>query len=329
MTATGLRPAVIVHGALDASRPDERDTLQQVDEIAGALQRLGHQVEIVALGLDLSPLARVPRSALVFNMVEAIGGDGRLLHLPAAVMEHFNLTFTGSPAMALALTTDKVLTKRALAACGLAVPETIEAGSPTRKGERYIVKPLAEDASFGLDADSVVAAEDVAAEIARRAKRFGGRWFAERYIEGREINVSIVEDGDGLPKVLPPAEIEFVGYAPDRPRIVDYEAKWLEESHAYANTPRRFIDRTAEAALIDELEHACMVAWRTLGLAGYARVDFRVDAAGKCYILEANANPCLARDTGFAAAVTEAGLEFDDAIRLIAAAAERRSAMLK
>lgn len=329
MTATGLRPAMIVHGALDATRPDERDTLQQVDEIAAALHRLGHEVGIVALGLDLTPLARVPRSALVFNMVEALLGDGRLLHLPAAIMEHYGLTFTGSPSLALALTTDKVASKRALAACGLAVPETIEAGSPTRKGERYIVKPLAEDASFGLDAGSVVAAEDVAGEITRRAKRFGGRWFAERFIDGREINVSIIEDGDGLPKVLPPAEIEFVGYAPERPRIVDYEAKWLENSHAYANTPRRFIHRQAEADLIGELEHACTVAWRTLGLSGYARVDFRVDAAGKCYILEANANPCLARDAGFAAAVAEAGLEYDDAIRLIAAAAERRAAAQK
>lgn len=324
-TTKEMRTVIVVHGVVDASRPDEQDTLDQVREVSAALQRLGHATETLALTLDLSPLSRVPRRAIVFNLVEAIDGNGRLQHLAPAVMEHLGLTFTGCPASAIATTTDKVLTKRLLSARGLPVPDTVEPGVEPIAGERYIVKSLAEDASFGIDAGSVVSGEHVGRELTRRRIRFGGTWFAERYIEGREFNISVVEDGDGRAKVLPAAEIEFVGYDDERPRIVDYEAKWIAGSHGYDNTPRRFVSAASEPALVAELQRLTLAAWRALGLSGYARIDFRVDAAGRCYILEANANPCLTRDAGFAAAVAETGLDYDDAIRLIVAAAERRA----
>lgn len=323
--AQALRPVVIVHGVVDATRPDEQDTIEQAHEVAAALARLGHDVEVLALSLDLSPLARLPRNAILFNLVEALDGNGRLQHLPPAVMEHLALTFTGGSSAALAITTDKVLAKRLLAARGLPVPETVSPSQPAEADARYIVKSLTEDASFGIDAGSVVSGDNVAAELARRRIRFGGQWFAERYVEGREFNMSVIEDGDGRGKVLPAAEIEFVGYGEGRPRIVDYEAKWDADSHGYNNTPRRFVSAAAEPALVAELERLTLAAWRTLGLSGYARIDFRVEPAGRCYILEANVNPCLSRDAGFAAAVAEAGLDFDDAIRLILAAAERRA----
>lgn len=324
-TRVKLRSVVIVHGVVDASRPDEQDTIQQAREVDAALVRLGHATQTLALTLDLSPLARIPSHALLFNLVEALDGNGRLQHLPPAVMEHLALTFTGASSAALAATTDKVLTKRLLAARGLPVPETVDAHAPAEPSARYIVKSLTEDASFGIDAGSIVAGDEVAHEIKRRRARFGGAWFAERYIEGREFNISVVEDGNGRPKVLPAAEIEFIGYDDGRPRIVDYEAKWVADSHGYSNTPRRFISPTAEPTLVAELEHLTLATWSTLRLGGYVRVDFRVDERGKCYILEVNANPCLTHDAGFVAAVVAAGLDYDDAIRLIVAAAERRS----
>src|SRR3546814_4317520 len=95
--------------------------------------------------------------------------------------------------------------------------------------------------------------------------------------------------------------ILFVDFPPGRPRIVDYEAKWAPESDAYANTPRRFDLAADDAALAAELSRLALDAWHLFGLAGYARVDFRVDAAGRPTILEVNLNPCLAPDAGFAA----------------------------
>ncbi|MFN3867471.1 MAG: hypothetical protein ACK4MF_00230 [Hyphomicrobiaceae bacterium] len=318
-------PVVIIHGVRDATRPDEADTLRQVEEVSAALARLGYATDALALSFDLSPLRRIPADALVFNLVEALEGDGRLLHLPVAVLEHHGLTFTGSGSAAIALTTDKVLTKRLLHAAGLPVPQTVDAPAAADPSARYIVKSLSEDASFGIDAGSVVAGGGVSREIERRRNRYGGGWFAERYIDGREFNMSVIEGADGRARVLPAAEIKFIGYRADQPRIVDYAAKWDETSHAYHNTPRRFVSHDAEQELVAELGRLSLAAWAALGLEGYARVDFRVDDAGRCYILEANANPCLASDAGFIAACGEAGIAFDDAIELIVAAARRRS----
>lgn len=320
---------VIVHGVLDSTRPDEQDTLRQAAEVAEALQQLGYGTEALALSLDLSPLARLAEpGTLVFNLVEGLDGNGRLQHLPPAVMEHLGIVFTGASAAALAITTDKVLAKTLLAAGGLPVPETVDAATPADPSARYIVKSLTEDASFGIDNGSVVAGADVAGEISRRAARFGGDWFAERYVEGREFNISVFSDEGGAPRVLPAAEIVFVGYGEGRPRIVDYAAKWDPESHGYHNTPRRFVRPHDEPELVAELERLTRAAWHTLGLAGYARVDFRVDERGRCYILEVNANPCLSSDAGFMAAAAEAGLSFDDVIARIVDAALRRNSRM-
>ncbi len=157
--------------------------------------------------------------------------------------------------------------------------------------------------------------------MAARRARFGGEWFAERYIEGREFNLSILEGRQG-PEVLPVAEIRFVDYPLDRPRIVDYEAKWLEGSFAFAHTPRRFVEDATEADLASDLRRLAADCWRLFGLRGYARVDFRVDEAGRPWVLEVNANPCLSPDAGFMAAAAQGGLTATDVIAMIAEIAQ-------
>ena len=196
------RRAVVIHGAEDTTRPDEVDTIDQARHVGQSLARLGFDVKERVLSLDLSALAGIADNPpdLVFNLVEALAGDGRLIHLPAAVMEHLGLAFTGSPSAALAVSTDKLLTKRLLTAARLPTPETFEAGRAEHAAGRYIVKSLSEDASFGIDAGSVVPAGEVAAEIERRRAAYGGAWFAEAYIDGREFNISLLADGQGVPR---------------------------------------------------------------------------------------------------------------------------------
>ena len=65
------------------------------------------------------------------------------------------------------------------------------------------------------------------------------------------------------------------------------------------------------------MKRLALECWRLFGLQGYVRVDFRVDQAGQPWILEINTNPCLSPDAGYAAALAEAGLDYDDAIRRI------------
>jgi D-alanine-D-alanine ligase len=160
--------------------------------------------------------------------------------------------------------------------------------------------------------------------LTAKRRRHGGEWFAEAYVEGREFNISIIENRDG-PQVLPLAEIVFEAFPADKPRIVGYRAKWEPDSFEYRHTVRRFPDLNGEpdgSALSARMRAAALRCWDIFGLRGYARVDVRVDTDGRVWVLELNANPCLTPDAGFPAAAERAGLAYDRLIERVAAAAQ-------
>jgi D-alanine-D-alanine ligase len=126
-----------------------------------------------------------------------------------------------------------------------------------------------------------------------------------------------VLDGPDGPTVLPPAEILFPDFPAGKPRIVGYAAKWDPDSFEYSHTVRDFPTAPADAPLLAELERLALGCWRLFELRGWARVDFRVTTDGRPLILEINANPCLAPDAGFAAALDRADIAFADAIARI------------
>ena len=139
----------------------------------------------------------------------------------------------------------------------------------------------------------------------------------------REANVAVIKVPDARvdalsdifkPKKRTYAEIEFLEFAPGAPRIVDYAAKWDPASHAYHHTPRRYEFPPTDEALLGELRTLALRCWEVFGLAGYARVDFRVDEAGRPWVLEVNTNPCLSADAGFMAAAHQAGLVQRDVV---------------
>ena len=309
MTATPYLP--VLHGAA-ADRPDEADTIVTAKAVAASLRRLGYRSEVVKLGLDLGVIGRLAakRPLLVFNLVEALDGDSALAPLAPAMFDHLGLAYTGAGTEAHHLTLTKTAAKRLLASGGLPTPRWSLDGGGFPRASRVIVKSLTEHASLGIDAGSVVPAAKARQEIVAREQRFGGRFFAETFVEGREFNLSVLETPEG-PRVLPVAEILFLDFPPDRPRIVDYEAKWDCEAAAYLNTPRHFDFPPEDTTLIATLQELALKAWRLFGLGGYARVDFRVDGAGRPTILEINVNPCLAPDAGFVAAAERAGLGYD------------------
>ena len=142
--------------------------------------------------------------------------------------------------------------------------------------------------------------------------------FAERFVAGREFNVSLLAESGDV-RVLPPAEIDFSAFPPDKPAIVGYAAKWNAASAEYQQTPRTFDFSPTDQPLLTELARLAVACWRRFELRGYARVDFRVDRAGQPWILELNANPCLSPDAGFAAALLRDGVSFDQAVANILA----------
>ncbi len=322
--ASRRRPlAAIIHGSITPDAPPvERDTLVQVEEVEAALRQLGYRVTCLPLGLDLGRLRslRALAPAVVVNLVEAIGGEGRLLHLAAEVLDTMEIDYTGAPSTALYTTTNKLLAKALMRGAGLPTPDL---WAPGAQG-LFIVKSVHEDASIGLDGGAVVPADEVPARIAAQRRRLAGAWFAERFIDGREFNLSLLES-EGGPELLPIAEMEFLGFPDEELRIIGYEAKWDPTSAVYHSTPRTFEPQSGDGPLRDRMAALALAAWDLFGLAGYARVDFRVDRQGQPWLLEVNANPCLSRDAGYVAAAGEAGLSQLELVRRIVAAALRRA----
>jgi D-alanine-D-alanine ligase len=323
----GQRTIALLFGRVDADAPeDEKDVLVQVRTVERALQSLGYATEEVALTLDLRDAAKRLRSlspALVFNLAESIEGKGSLIHLAPSLLESLDIPYTGAPAEAIFLTSHKLLGKRMLAPAGIDTPAWTTAetalGSRLALEPPFIVKSVWEHASIGM-ADSAVAStvEELRAEIRRRMAREGSdHLFVERYVEGREFNLALLAMDGGLPQGLPPAEIRFLGYPQEKPRFVGYNAKWDESSFEYRSTPRSFDFGSEDAPLLADLARLSAKCWEIFGLRGYARVDFRVDAGGRPWVLEVNTNPCLSPDAGFMAAAGRAGLSGDDVVRRI------------
>ena len=319
--------AVVLHDDLSGNaRADELDVFAQAGEVEAALSKLGYTTSRLPFSLDLRAVRTELRDRepdLVVNLVEAVAGLGRLLHLAPALLDTLRIPYTGAPTEALFLTTNKLLAKRLLRLQGLPTPDWVDADggdcSDAFRPGRYVIKPVSEDASVGLEDDAVVQVDDreqLEHLMRARAESFGLEMFAEHYIGGREFNISMLAGPDG-PEVLPIAEIQFVDYAPGRPRLVGYHAKWDVESFEYSHTPRSFEFPAQDAALLDKLQSLALASWSLFSVRGYARVDFRADAEGHPWILEINANPCLSRDAGFAAAACQAGLKGIDVVRRI------------
>lgn len=325
---------VLLHDDIPPNaREDELDVFVQCAAIEGALQELGHTHARLPFALDLATTRarlRELKPDAVFNLVEAVEGQGRLLPLAPMLLDAMAVPYTGSHTEALFLTTNKVLAKRWLSRHGVPTPEFVrpwsaERGAPGKLPPgRWIIKPTSEEGSVGLDEESVVDAADpdLVAKLQRVRDRLGDDIFAERYIDGREFNLSMLggamdtSGGPAVPEVLPPAEIHFTDYPPEKPHVVGYRAKWDDQSFEFHHTPRSFEFPPADAELLKTLHRFAGQCWDVFGLRGYVRVDFRIDA-GQPSVLELNANPCLSPDAGFYAATQRAGLRFADVIARI------------
>ena len=320
---------LVLHSDVPADAPPEDlDTLVSADAVADSLRERGHSAILAPFvpGLEeVRALVSGAQADIVFNMVESVSGSDTLAAIAPAMLEKLGIRYTGNTSSTLALAGDKVQSKIILRAVGLPTPDWSEPPHWTnfREGRRHIVKSATEDASLGLDDAAIVTSVGAAAARAHRNfELWGGRWFAEAFVEGREFNVALLECNDGL-EVLPIAEMSFRDWPNDKPRIVGYRAKWDQQSAEAINTVRIFGVERNSPALAGELTKLARNACRLFGVRGFARVDFRVDAEGHPSILEINPNPCLDPKAGFVAAANSAGLSFAETVGRILDAAIR------
>jgi len=338
-----MRIAIVHNSVTSESSPDERDVLVQAETVFAALKDLGHEALTLPCTLDLSAVKRQLEEIkpdLVFNLVETLDGQGRLIHLFPTLLDAMKMPYTGSCAEAVQATSNKIMAKERMAAVNLPTPPWVgpypgdmpplyqydptandfrdlkDLGTPPR----WIAKSLWEHASIGLEEDGLFTAESpshIEEILKARASQLGGACFAEVFVDGREFNLSLLAGPDGLPEVLPPAEIIFEGYDESKPRIVGYKAKWHEDSYEYHHTPRCFDFPETDHNLLSELKKTAVRCWQVFGLGGYVRVDFRVDTRGRVWILEINTNPCLSPDAGYPAALAQAGISLSEAVERV------------
>jgi D-alanine-D-alanine ligase len=308
------------------AREDIRGTAEDVLAVLG---RAGFAVE--ALGVDddlLATAAAIDQIApdVVFNLCESIGGDNRFEPLLPLLLERANIAYTGSPPLTLGLALHKHKAKEVLRGCGLPTPEAMLVQtsdvSSVKLAFPLIVKPSREDASVGISCESVV--HDRAAlerQVNTVVTHYRQPALVERYIEGREIYVSMLGKLDkttgGGVDILPLYEIDFSEMPKDRPRIVSFEGKWVEASVDFRGT--KPVPCTGLPARVhQEIERVARAAFAAMELRDYARLDLRVTPDGVPYVIDVNPNCDLSDASGgFARAGRAAGLGYDDLVRRI------------
>ena len=303
----------------EANWESSMDVMVQVEAIEEALGALGHIPVKLPFIRDLATFSlRLRRESVeaVFNLCESVDDNPLLIGHPAAVLELLDIPFTGSLAGPLAVSTNKLHSKRIMQGAGINTPAAClyqgEKNLQT-KGLRFplILKPQFEDASIGIDQDSILTDPARLRPALQRLHALYGPILIEEYISGREFNISLF--GFPSPEVMPLAEIDFSGFPDDLHRIVGYQAKWDPESIEYKETRRVFPDHLPWH-FASQLASVALECYHLFGLRDYGRVDLRLDADNTIYVLEINANPCLSPDAGFSAAVMESGKSYTEMV---------------
>ncbi len=326
MTITSSTPIIILHNHVGAHDPEDvQDILRQAIWIEQLLTQQGYSVQ--RLPFDLASLVSVaPRlhaaQAVVLNLVDASLHEEQLSYLVPGILSHLALSYTGCSLEALHLTTDKLVAKRLMHMHGIDTPDWIEPDEhkALQQGS-YLVKPVWDDASIGIDDQSLVpndGSDAVIREVMHRVRSTGKPHYAERFIDGREFTVCIYGSASD-PIAMTPYEWVFQGFEErNLPRLFTFAAKWDESCYAFDHIVARYAFDESDAPLLQRLQQIALRCWNLFGLSGYARIDFRIDRDGHPWVLEANGNPSF---YGFYHSAESSGTTFDAILEQIIAAA--------
>lgn len=281
------------------------DTVNTAKEIAKALSSLGYNTELFEVDEEtVSRLTESYPTDLFFNNAFGIGSLTNSEVDLVRILEKTGIPFSGASSQNIALTTDKISTKAVLAAAGLPIPG--------KEKFPLIVKPSREDCSLGISQMSVVKnREELKARKEWLEKTYKEEAIVEEFIDGRELNVTVLGG-----QVLPISEIIFGGGFKNKFKIVDFLAKWKEDSEEYRETvgvcPAQ-LSRQTEA----EIARLALKAFEVTGCRDYARIDMRLDKYEQPFILEVNANPGIGPNDGVSRSARAAGYSYPQLLQKI------------
>ncbi len=326
-TPTGL-PVLLLHNLDPTWAPSDIDeVLQEVNRLEAALRSQGHPITSVAVqDANLADRLRSyhPHDYVVLNWCEELAGLPRSDALVAEILEQHHFTYTGSTPEVLALSWDKPRAKQLLADRGVPTPRWQVFHTPAADGWDCfpaIVKPAREHCSLGVTAEAVVLnRRELEDRVAHVLEAFGQPALVEDFIDGREFHVSLW--GDGCPRMLPPAEMDFTAFSDVRDRLCTYDSKFRPGSRHYDQIQLR-LPAPLDEAEHDLLERVALAAYRAVGCRDYGRLDIRM-RDGVFYVLDVNPNPDICADTSTACAAEAAGYSYGAMLsRLVGFAARR------
>ncbi len=295
-------------------RASEESVEQMAKEVLAAVTELGYTAFILPLHKSFMSFLnrlKVLNADVVINLCEAFAGHPQLESNVAAALELLGVAFTGNDSRTLALCLNKFKTKAVLKSCGLpTAPAKLVDSAETKIDMPFpvIVKPNREDASLGIDPESVVFdQESLQKQVQKILEIYDQPVLVEAFIDGREFNVAVLDDGH--PQALPVSEIDFTNMPEGHARILCYRAKWLPDDILYEKTPP-VCPASIDDGLKTKLQEASVAAFQAVEGRDYARVDFRMDKKGKIYVLEVNPNPDISLNAGYARALAAAGIEY-------------------
>jgi D-alanine-D-alanine ligase len=302
--------------------------LDAVNAVHKALLELGHEVTLLPL---LPPFAEARKklealnTEAVFNLFEGFCGEPETEALVPETLTELGIPYTGCHADILKLALDKARVKEILKEAGIPTPDFQLLGPDTLDAFKLdfpcIVKPRAEDASHGISADSLV--RDFAAlekQVRAVTESYSSGALVEHFIGGREFNATVM--GNSQCVVLPVSEIAYLLSA-DIPRILTFDAKW-EPGSPYFKGTKVVCPAKVTAPEREYIANTAMSAFKLLVGRGYARMDMRMDEAGKLNIIEVNPNPDISPGTGAARQSRAAGMSYAEFIgQIINLALER------
>lgn len=291
----------------------ECDSEYTIASIAAALSRMGFDVDRVGHIQNLvTRLAHGDRWDLVFNFAEGMHGAGREAAVPA-LLDAYQIPYVFSGPVTMAITLDKSIAKRLVAAKGVptadyAIVNSLADITNVKLPFPLFAKPLAEGSGKGVLASShVTNAEELRAICADLLQRFNQPVLVERFLPGREFTVGILGSGDTARS------------------IGALEVLWGEgsdpHSHSYDNKNNCLTVMKYELATDAEGQRAqdiALAAWKALGCHDGGRIDLRSDANGVPHFLEANPLSGLNPDVSdIVLLARDAGMDYDQLMREI------------
>jgi D-alanine-D-alanine ligase len=314
------KSVLVVHNDFNSAAFAESNAglKDEIDAVCKTLEdlKVKYTVKSIKTIQQLSNILITNKQEIVFNLVEELPADITHACLVPAICRSFGRKFTGSDTLALLLAQNKWQAKAVLKAAGVPTPDGVFvpvgqkiAAKNLTKGS-YIVKPAFCDASEGITADSIVSlgSKKMSAGIEKIHSQFNQAAIVEQFVAGRELNVSVLQCGKKI-EVMPIAEIDFSTYKKDRPRIVDYAAKWHTESFEYNNTPR-ILPAKLPAKVAALVRQYAIGAYNALGCKDYVRVDLRLSEKNQPFVIEVNPNPDITPEAGFASAIEAGGISY-------------------